>query len=36
MALALLEAETRMRRLMGFRHLSKLEHTLKEALPDRE
>lgn len=36
MALALLEAETRMRRLMGFRHLSKLEHTLKETLPDRE
>jgi transposase-like protein len=36
MALALLEAETRMRRLTGYRHLSKLQRALKDAIPDRE
>lgn len=36
MALALLGAETRMRRLTGYRHLPKLKHALKEAVPDRE
>jgi transposase-like protein len=36
MALALLEAETRMRRLTGYRHLPKLKRALKNAIPDRE
>jgi len=36
MALALLEAEARMRRLTGYRHLSKLQRALKDAIPDRE
>jgi len=36
MALALLEAETRMRRLTGYRHLSKLQRALKDAIPERE
>jgi transposase-like protein len=36
MALALPEAETRMRRLTGYRHLPKLKQALKEAIPDRE
>jgi hypothetical protein len=36
MALALLEAETRMRRLTGYRHLPKLKRALKDAIPDRE
>ncbi|NBB87557.1 MAG: IS256 family transposase [Bacteroidetes bacterium] len=36
MALALLEAETRMRRLTGYRHLSTLKRALKDAIPDRE
>ncbi|NBB72226.1 MAG: IS256 family transposase [Bacteroidetes bacterium] len=36
MALALLEAERRMRRLTGYRHLPKLKQALKEAIPDRE
>ena len=35
MALALLEAESRMRRLTGYRHLPKLKRALKEAIPDR-
>lgn len=35
MALALLEAESRMRRLTGYRHLPKLKQALKEAIPDR-
>jgi len=34
--LALLEAETRMRRLTGYRHLPKLKQALKEAIPDRK
>jgi transposase-like protein len=34
--LALLEAETRMRRLTGYRHLPKLKRALKNAIPDRE
>lgn len=36
MALALLEAETRMRRLTGYRHLPKLKCALTGAIPDRE
>ena len=36
MALALLEAETRMRRLTGYEHLPKLQEALKNALPDQE
>jgi transposase-like protein len=36
MALALLEAETRMRRLTGYRHLPKLKRALTGAIPDRE
>ena len=36
MALALLEAERRMRRLTGYRHLPKLKQALEEAIPDRE
>ena len=36
MALALLEAERRMRRLTGYRHLPKLKRALKDAIPDRE
>jgi transposase-like protein len=36
MALALLEAERRMRRLTGYRHLPKLKRALKGAIPDRE
>jgi transposase-like protein len=36
MALALLEAESRMRRLTGYRDLPKLKQALKEAIPDRE
>jgi transposase-like protein len=36
MALALLEAEPRMRRLTGYRYLPKLKRALQEALPDRE
>jgi transposase-like protein len=36
MALALLEAETRMRRLTGYRHLPKLKRALQGAIPDRE
>jgi len=34
--LALLEAETRMRRLTGYRHLPKLKRALTGAIPDRE
>jgi transposase-like protein len=34
--LALLEAETRMRRLTGYRHLPKLKRALQGAIPDRE
>jgi transposase-like protein len=34
MALALLEAETRMRRLTGYRHLPKLKRALKNAIPE--
>jgi hypothetical protein len=36
MALALLEVESRMRRLTGYRDLSKLKQALKEAIPNRE
>jgi transposase-like protein len=36
MALALLEAETRMRRLTGYEHLPKLKQALKATLPDHE
>lgn len=36
MALALLEAETRMRRLTGYRHLPKLKQALTDTLPARE
>jgi transposase-like protein len=36
MALALLEGESRMRRLTGYRHLPKLKRALKNAIPDRE
>jgi len=36
MALALLEAESRMRRLTGYRDLPKLKQALKEAIPGRE
>ena len=36
MALALLEAESRMRRLTGYEHLPKLQEALKNALPDQE
>jgi hypothetical protein len=36
MTLALLEAEQRMRRLTGYRHLPKLKQALKEAILDRE
>jgi len=35
MALALSEAERRMRRRTGYRHLPKLNRALKEAIPDR-
>jgi len=35
MALALLEAETRMRRITGYADLPKLKSALKEAIPDR-
>jgi transposase-like protein len=35
MALALLEAERRMRRLTGYQHLPKLKQALNEAIPDR-
>jgi len=34
--LALLEAETRMRRLTGYRHLPKLKRALKNAIPEPE
>jgi transposase-like protein len=34
MVLALLEAETRMRRLTGYRHLPKLKRALKNAIPE--
>jgi antibiotic biosynthesis monooxygenase (ABM) superfamily enzyme len=34
--LALLEAETRMRRLTGYEHLPKLKQALKATLPDHE
>jgi transposase-like protein len=34
--LALLEAETRLRRLTGYRYLPKLKRALQEALPDRK
>ena len=36
MALALLEAESRMRRLTGYEKLPKLKLALKEAIPDWE
>jgi putative transposase len=36
MVLALLEAESRMRRMTGYADLSKLKTALKEAIPDRE
>ena len=36
MALALLEAESRMRRLTGYEKLPKLKLALKEVIPDRE
>ena len=36
MALALLKAESRMRRLTGYKDLPKLKQALKEAIPDRE
>lgn len=36
MALALMEAESRMYRLMGYRHLPKLRRALREAIPRRE
>jgi transposase-like protein len=36
MALALLEGESRMRRITGYEHLPKLKKALKEAIPDRE
>ena len=36
MALALLEAESRMRRLTGYKALPKLKQALKGAIPDRE
>jgi len=36
MALALLEAESRMRRITGYANLPKLKTALKEAIPDRE
>jgi hypothetical protein len=36
MALALLEAETRMRRLTGYEHLPKLQEALTNAIPDQE
>ena len=36
MPLALLETESRMRRLTGYRDLPKLKQALKEAIPDRE
>ena len=35
-ALALLEAESRMRRLSGYEDLPKLKRSLKDAIPDRE
>jgi hypothetical protein len=35
-ALALLEAESRMRRLTGYTNLPKLKRALKDAIPDRE
>jgi len=34
--LTLLEGESRMRRLTGYRHLPKLKRALKDAIPDRE
>ncbi|CBH23629.1 transposase [Salinibacter ruber M8] len=36
MALSLLEAESRMRRLTGYEELPKLKQALKEAIPDCE
>jgi hypothetical protein len=36
MALALLEAETRTRRLTGYPHLPNLKRALKNTIPDRE
>ena len=36
MALALLETESRMRRLTDYRDLPKLKQALKEAIPDEE
>jgi len=36
MALALLEAESRMRRITGYDALPKLKQALKDVLPDRE
>lgn len=36
MALAVLEAESRMRRITGYEDLPKLKQALKEAVPDRE
>ncbi|MCS3668065.1 transposase-like protein [Salinibacter ruber] len=36
MALSLLEAESRMRRLTGYKDLPKLKRALKDAIPDRE
>jgi transposase-like protein len=36
MALSLLEAESRMRRLTGYKDLPKLKQALKDAIPDRE
>ena len=36
MALALLEAESRMRRLTGYKALPKLKQALKDAIPDQE
>jgi transposase-like protein len=36
MALALLEAESRMRRITGYADLPKLKQALREAIPERE
>jgi hypothetical protein len=36
MALSLLEAESRMRRLTGYADPPKLKRALKDAIPDRE
>ncbi|MCS4223599.1 hypothetical protein [Salinibacter ruber] len=36
MALAILEAESRMRRITGYEDLPKLKRALKDAIPDRD